>query len=136
MTRSIWLAAAVLPLLQAQTVPPVTPPAPRGPVETLVTFDPGRTEMRFDLGKRQIWAGDVFLRDCGTDEAAAREALRLIRLLRLTQRGVIGAPQPIMEYWLAEGEPPLDMDLGLTLQTFDPAGLRAESLKGHWMLHD
>ena len=57
-------------------------------------------------------------------EFEARQALRLIRELHLTQRGTVGGPDPIMEYWLADGQAPQGLVSGLRTVPLDPAGLR------------
>ena len=49
----------------------------------------------------------------GRHETEAREALRLLRELRLNQRGTVGSPRPVMEYWLTDGRAPQGFTQGL-----------------------
>src|SRR5260370_1417810 len=74
--------------------------------EQLVTFDPRQAELRWEDHNWRIMAGDVFLKDFGFQQEEAREALRVIRDLGLTQQGTVGYPRPVMEYWLAGGHAP------------------------------
>jgi hypothetical protein len=81
-------------------------------------------------------AGGVALKDFGPREAEARQALRLIRDLHLTQYGTVGGPEPVMEYWLSDGHAPQGLAGGLRTLPFDAAGLRVEQFQGQWCLRD
>src|SRR5262249_2244356 len=65
-----------------------------------------------------------------------REALHLIQELQLTQRGAIGTPQPVLEYWLSDRHAPIAMPRQRRVLFFDPSTLRVESVQGHWFLRD
>src|SRR5262249_20119502 len=63
----------------------------------------------------------------------ARQALRLILELGLNQRGAIGSPWPVMEYWLRDGQAPqLLTRTGLRTMTLQPAAMRVEQIQGQW----
>jgi hypothetical protein len=106
------------------------------PVETLTTFDSRLAELRWDGNRWQLWAGDVWLKDFGKHESEAREALRLVRELRLTQHGSIGTPQPVVEYWLAGGHAPQGPSASLRTFPFEPANLHVDPIQGQWCLRD
>src|SRR5437867_11965172 len=65
--------------------------------ETLVTFDWRQAELRRAETGWQLRAGNVLLKEF-QHEPDGREALRIVQELRLTQRGAIGTPQPVLEY--------------------------------------
>src|SRR5262245_6812006 len=127
-------------------VPQVLPPQPLPALagtevplvrdENLATFDPALVELRW---QDQCWLlvhdGSI-LKDFGRREEAAREAWRLIRDLRLSQRGTIGGPQPVLEYWLAEGQPPRWLPRGLRTMALDSEALQVERTQAHWVLRE
>ena len=76
------------------------------------------------------------LKDFGRNETEARQALRLIRDLRLNQHGVIGGPAPSLEYWLSDGKPPQGPAAGLRVLPIDAASLRVEQTQNQWVLRD
>jgi hypothetical protein len=106
------------------------------PPENLTTFDPSQAELRWEDGKWDLVAGEVRLREFGNRTAEAREALRLIRGLHLTQHGTVGTPQPVMEYWLSDGHAPLAASARPWARPFDPDGLRVEQVEGHWCVRN
>jgi len=104
--------------------------------EKLESFDPQRTEVQWSGSGWQLLADGVVIKSFGRREADARQALRLIRDLHLTQLGVIGSPNPIMEYWLSDGSAPEGMAPGLRTLPLDPARLRVEQMQGQWCVRD
>lgn len=111
---------------------------PLGPAfaENLTTFDPNIAEIAFQNGSWQLLSGKLVIKDLGKREAEAREALRVIRDLRLSQRGAIGTPQPVMEYWLSYGQPPQGTGAGLRLLPIETESLKVEQVQGQWCLRD
>jgi hypothetical protein len=55
----------------------------------------------------QLWAGYRMLRDFGENETAARDALRVYKDLHPTEWVTIGSPNPVVEYALVDGRPPV-----------------------------
>jgi len=127
------------PVAQAQpTGPqpaPTTPTTRLGP-ENLVTFDYRQAEVRWIDQRWQLIAGEVWLKDFGRRETDARTALRTIQNLRLTQRGTVGAPVPVMEYWLADGTAPAGWGGAGRVEPLDLSSLRVELVDGQWSLRD
>jgi hypothetical protein len=90
---------------------------------------------RFDVSKvmvqrnNQHWvvaAGDVVVKDFGTDMQTAHEAARLIKGLKVDQLGKIGDPAPVMEYWLIDGQaPPMPVGNQHAIE-LEPAKLHVE----------
>jgi hypothetical protein len=78
----------------------------------------------------------VWLKDFGNREGEGREALRIIRELRLTQYGTVGTPQPVMEYWLSYGQAPVGIPAGIRALPIDRASLRVEQIQKQWCLRD
>lgn len=109
---------------------------PNLPAEQLTKFDYHEAELRWQNGAWQLWAGPVWLKDFGKREAEAREAQRLIRDLQLTERGTIGSPHPIMEYWLCNGAAPQSHPQGLQTLAFHPKELRVSQTRDQWSLRD
>jgi hypothetical protein len=81
-------------------------------------------------------AGGMVLKDFGRRDAEARQALRLIQELGLTQRGTVGRPAPVMEYWLAGGRGPQGLTTGLRRLPLDIKSLRVEQVQAQWCLRD
>jgi hypothetical protein len=111
-------------------------PGPAGAADTLVSFDTDLTELRWGKNGWQLAAGEKVLKEFGRFESEGREVLRLVRELRLNSLGTVGAPRPIMEYWLCNGAAPRGTPLALRTLPLDPATLKAEQLQGQWCLHD
>ncbi len=108
----------------------------RPAAENLITFDPRTVELHWVDNRWHLHAGGIFLKDFGRREADAREALRLVRDLQLTQLGSVGTPQPVMEYWLANGQAPQGALPSLHLLPLDRDTLHVESIQGQWCVRN
>ena len=145
-------SAATIPS-HAPIVAPATPaptlqtlePAPRpnapastdaAPVEHLSTFDAAKADLDWSFQGWRLLADGAPLKDFGRSEWEARQALHLIRELRLNQHGVIGGPTPSLEYWLSDGKAPLAPTHGLRMQQMDATSLRVEQTQGQWVVRD
>jgi hypothetical protein len=146
MRRKVLLMAVLVCSQPIYAQPPALPGgvplfgAPDTPAplqEDLLTFDPQQAQVRWVNGHWDLYAGSVLLKNFGQHESEAREAVRLIHSLRLTQYGSVGSPQPIMEYWLSDGHAPQAWGTsGLRLLPIDQASLRFEQLQGQWFVRD
>jgi hypothetical protein len=134
------LMIAVPAIAQGPALPQSAPPAPLpedlDPHENLVTFDPGAAQVLWRDHHWLVVIGEKVLKDFGRHEAEARQALRLIQELHLSQRGTVGSPSPVMEYWLAEGQGPVGLVTGARLVPVDPDALRVERIQTTWCLRD
>jgi hypothetical protein len=123
-------------LLPAQS-PSLAPPAPTAEVtEHLLSFDPSAVQLRWERPRWLLVIGEKILKDFGRRETEARQALRLIQELHLTQYGTVGTPSPVMEYWLSDGRAPQGFTAGLHRLPLDMATLRVERMQTQWCLRD
>jgi hypothetical protein len=126
------------PLLGPTTggAPDVNPGVPLPQREVLVKFDRATATARRFHDSTQVWVGGVMFRDFGRDHAAAEEAARAIRDLRPTEWGVIGGTRPVVEYGLFDGKAPVTRPDPKWSQPIDLASVRAENVRGTWVLAD
>jgi hypothetical protein len=136
------------PKYEPAAQPPAPAAAPQGPqsappalpqpevVERLRSFDPSAVQLVWSDRRWQLMTGPDVLKDFGRREAEARQALRLILELGLSQYGTVGAPSPVMEYWLASGQAPRGNAMGLHVLPVDGATLRVEAVQSQWCLRD
>jgi hypothetical protein len=104
--------------------------------EALTTFDPNALELTRTDGRWALVAAGTVLKEFGRREEDARQAWHLIRELRLNQRGTIGTPQSVLEYWLSDGQPPRWLPRGVRLYRFNTAALQLEQSLGRWLLRE
>jgi hypothetical protein len=119
-----------------QSLKPTDRPVYKGAADSLVSFDYRRADLRWVKGRWQVTVGDALVKDFGAHQAEARDALQLIRGLRLTQHGTVGTPEPVIEFWLSEGRAPQSTMLGLRPISFDRTSLHLEQIQGAWCLRD
>jgi hypothetical protein len=105
-------------------------------VENLVTFDPSRLDLTWSNERWLLTAGPVVLKDFGRKESEGRQALRLVRNLRLNQYGTVGSPALVLEYWLCDGAAPCGVVPGCAIVSFDAAALHVEESLGQWCVRD
>ncbi len=125
---------AALPALTQPGLPKAAVPAP--PAEHISTFALDHAFVDWSFQGWKVSADGATLKDFGRNETEARQALRLIRDLRLNQHGVIGGPAPSLEYWLSDGKPPQGPAAGLRVLPIDAASLRVEQTQNQWVLRD
>ena len=125
------------------TFPPATPPPAAAPAKTaaapperLISFETDHAFADWSFQGWKVSADGATLKDFGRNESDARQALRLIRDLRLNQRGVIGGPAPSLEYWLSDGKAPQGPAAGLRVLPIDAPSLRVEQAQDQWVLRD
>jgi hypothetical protein len=104
--------------------------------ENLTHFDDRIAELHWQAGHCQLYATGEVIKDFGRRYTDARQALTIIRDLHLTERGVVGSPRTIMEYWLSDGRTPDGMIAGAKSLPIDEATLRVEQIKGTWCIRD
>jgi hypothetical protein len=127
--------AAVAPSLAS--APLATPPATtEAPPEQMTSFVTGGVHVDWSREEWRLAVGAATLKNFGRREADARQALRLIRDLRLNQHGTIGGQTPSLEYWLADGQPPRGPVTGLHTLPIDGASLRVEQTQTQWVVRD
>lgn len=121
----------------APTMPTIRPTLTPTPIEENLThFDDRIVELRWQAGHCQLCATGEVIKDFGRRYTDARQALTVIRDLHLTERGVVGSPRTIMEYWLSDGRTPDGMLPAAKTLRIDEATLRVEQVKGTWCVRD
>ncbi|MFO0846292.1 MAG: hypothetical protein U0797_28610 [Gemmataceae bacterium] len=105
--------------------------------ENLQSFDPKALQIVWANRHWLLTSGGEVVKDFGTHEQEARQALTVIRELGLTQHGVVGGPTPAMEYWLADGQAPRGLPrAGLRATSLTPSALEVAQVQGQWCLRD
>ncbi len=140
----VVLAWGILAISSSARLPPSAPSLPKDKqsvvppdAETIQNFLPVALQLSWKNRRWQIMDGNVVIKDFGLREREAREALQMIQELGLNQHGTIGSPNPVMEYWLINGNAPQWMPRGsLRVQPLDPARLHIEEVQGQWCLRD
>jgi hypothetical protein len=103
--------------------------------EKLLSFNPYAIDVQWVDNRWQLVADGVWLKEFRR-ESDAREALRVLRRLGINQRGTIGTPLPVLEYWLSDGQVPRGTSFGLHVLPIDLASLRVEQVQGQWVIRD
>lgn len=129
-------AAGVLKTPETTPLPATLAPRDASPLEHLTTFDAASADLDWSSQGWRLLADGAPLKDFGRSEGEARQALRLIRELRLNQHGVIGGPTPSVEYWLSDGKAPQGPTRGLRVQPMDSVSLRVEQTQNQWVVRD
>lgn len=108
---------------------PVLLPAP-------IAFNPLHAELEYGAEGWRLVSHGRLIKEFGTDESLAQQCSDIIRDFKLTQRGVIGTPRPVIEYWLSRDRAPRGEISGLRSHLFERKDLRIEQIRGQWCLHD
>jgi hypothetical protein len=121
------------PAQMPQLNPPPAPLPQTAPLATPQQFDNTSLRLKAEYGKWQLWAGNFLLKDFGSNEREANEALQVFRDLRVNSRGSVGES---FEYWLADGQAPSAIMRHKQVIPFDSRTLRVELINGQWVLRD
>jgi len=87
-------------------------------------------------GHYKLFAGKTVLKDFGSNYRDLLAAKRVIVELGLNAYGVIGSPDPVMEYWLRNGQAPPVTNLSRTGVSFDPERLSVRKDDGAYIVRD
>lgn len=101
-----------------------------------VPFDARRLEVRRDKGDWKVAAGAHVLANFGPSEADARLAQAALRYYHCTEMVTVGRPQPVMSFFLANGQAPRGQMLGLHGTSFRPDSLSLRQLGPSVVLWD
>jgi hypothetical protein len=112
------------------------PVAELQPNARVTKFDPFAVDVHREGAHWQLRAGRIVLKDFGEYRDRAYEARRLIAELNLDEHGVIGSPEPVMEYWLTKGQSPPLPTVGRSVINFDPELLAVKNDNGSYYLGD
>jgi len=104
--------------------------------EVLSNIDPVSYRAIKTRDRWEVTNGRIAVKDFGADQAAAEEFVKVIRDLRPTQWGRLGADRVVVEYGLTLNDgsrPGFSPRVAVNL---DPVSLRVEQLRGVWVLRD
>lgn len=104
--------------------------------EKITRFDPRQLDLQNAHNHWLLVSGNTFIKDFGTRETDAREAVRLIQDLQLNELGKVGTPRPVMEYWLVDGKPPATVGQNHHPTPLEPNTLKVEQFGGQWWLRN
>lgn len=82
----------------------------------------------------KIIDGDHWIFDFGSDEAAAHQALVVIRHYRMDRLCTIGRPEPSFSYLLAKGGIPMGAMAGEACVAFAPQKITVSKIQGRWKI--
>ena len=76
----------------------------------------------------------MWMLDFGSNEAEAREALRIIRYYGMNSQCFVGRPNPSMTYWLVNGSAPVVSMPGEDSVGFNPWNIEVRWIGGRWKI--
>lgn len=104
--------------------------------EKLLPIDVVTVNARYAGESWQLVAGLTVVADFGKRQADADEAKRVLRELRPTEWATIGSPRPVVGYGLFNGKPRLHSPRPKVTAAIDLKSVRAEQVRGAWVLKD
>ena len=104
--------------------------------EKLLPLDAVTVGARYAGEAWQVVAGSQVLGDFGKRQADADEMKRVLRELRPTEWASIGSPRPVVGYGLFNGKARLHSPQPKATAPIDLASVRAEQVRGAWVLKD
>jgi hypothetical protein len=104
--------------------------------ETLSRIDPNGMSVRRVNDHWVVYNGTTAVRDFGTGRDDADEFVRVLRELRPTEWGTVGTGRVVVEYGLSNGAAATPAFAPKTSVTLDPATLRAEQVRGVYVVRD
>jgi hypothetical protein len=122
--------------LTALGVRQLTAPAPFSTTPgTSLLFDWRQAQLTQVGGHWRLQAGGALLADFGSNERAAREALRVVQAYRFTERCSLGE-QAQFTWFLCNGRAPQGVIFGVRCQPFRTAGLSVRHIDKGWAVCD
>jgi len=97
-----------------------------------IAIEPKKLEVRRDGSDVTLRMGNEILAHFGSDEWAARDAVRVIEQARFTEFCRFGG----MTFFLVKGKAPTAVPFHARSTRFDPASLRSRELNGKWYAID
>ncbi|CAN5322345.1 hypothetical protein BH11PLA2_BH11PLA2_00780 [soil metagenome] len=105
-----------------------------GTVGEKIVIDPRKIELRRDKSAFVIVSGNEVLANFGTDEWAARDAIRVIQDARFSEFCKLGTSG--VTFFLVNGIAPTRVPFHARQTKFDPGSLRAKEFNGKWCVMD
>lgn len=105
--------------------------------ENLARIDPNGLTARRGGGDRwQVVNGFQVVREFASGQADAEEFVRLLRDLRPTAWAAVGTGRTVVEYGLRDDQAVVPAFSPKTAVTIDPGSVRAELVRGVWVIRD
>ncbi len=104
--------------------------------ESKFSVDPGAMTMKKINGSWQVWCGPRPFKNLGSDEAGAKDIVRLLHDQHPTEWVSIGSPRPIVEYGLIDGRPSSGGSFPRGVVPVDLRTVCVAPIKGVWCLKD
>jgi hypothetical protein len=99
-----------------------------------VPFDWRQVQLRLENADWKLLAGSVVLANFGGDEQDARLALSAVRHYRFAEQWRVGGDAAPFTYFLANGQAPRGVPLGLPAQSFQPEQLAVQQVGPRYAL--
>jgi hypothetical protein len=99
-----------------------------------VAFDWSRVELRQDNGEWKLAAGQTILARFGGDEYEGRRALTVLRHYRFSEQWRVGSEAEHFSYFLANGQAPRGLTLGLSGISFHPETVTVKQVGDRYCL--
>ncbi len=97
-----------------------------------VPFDWRQVQLRPDDAGWKLTAGGVVLANFGKNEADARTALAAVHHYRFTEQYRVGKPEPRFTWFMANGQPPHGLMLGVPGLSFQADALKVQQVGQRW----
>jgi hypothetical protein len=104
------------------------------PTAIRVPFDWRRAEIRREKGEWKLASGSQVLATFGANEFEARHALTALQHYRFSEQWCAGSEKNAFRYFLANGQSPRGVMLGLAGKPFDPDTLELKKVENHFAL--
>jgi hypothetical protein len=121
-----------LPVPHASFLRGAPPEAPG--ITERVSFDWRQAQVRQEQGHWKLAAGSHVIADFGTNQHTATEALKAVQYYRFTEQCQVGRPTPYCSYFLANGQAPRGVPLGVQAQPIDVAHLQVQKVGDKYAL--
>jgi len=102
--------------------------------EDCIRFDPATLNARQVKGRWKIVDGDHWLFDFGSNQAAARQSLKVISHYRMDRACFVGRPGPLFSYMLAKGGSPSGSMANEDCVAFDLKRVTVSNIQGSWKI--
>lgn len=100
--------------------------------EDQIAFDWTKAQAQQIGGRWKVTVGNMWMLDFNTNEAQARQALKVIQTYHLNAQCFVGRPNPPMQYYLANAASPAGALAGEDKISFDPTKLMVQQVNGSW----
>jgi hypothetical protein len=119
-------------------VEPLTPrDVPLPYPEEKLPLDGTRATLKRDGGSWQVWVGARAFRDFGNAENDAKDLVRTLHAMHVSEWVTIGSPtRPVVEYGLVNGYPSVVPGFPKNVVPIDTQKVRVEAVKGVWVVRD